>query len=120
MDNPTQREIHIKVREAPDYKRIGATGVYGGLTPNGHLMCNFFIEFNELPTELKHTLQADGSLGPPELHQSMPTLPTLIRELQVGVLLAPQLVRSIGEWFIAQSDMLQQMIQSNNPQTEKE
>jgi hypothetical protein len=120
MDKPTGREISIKVREAPDYKRIGATGVYGGLTPTGHLMCNFFIEFNELPTELKQTLQDDGSLGSLELNQTGSTVPTLIRELQVGILLAPQLVRSIGEWFIAQSDLLEQLRQSTTPQMDKE
>ena len=120
MDNSTRRDLTIKVREAPDYKRIGATGVYGGITPNDHLMCNFFIEFNELPTELKHIIQADGNWGPPELNEPTPTGLTVIRELQVGILLAPQLVRSIGEWFIAQSDLLERMIQPNNRQMEKE
>jgi hypothetical protein len=59
-------------------------------------------------------------LGPPELHQTTPTAPTLIRELQVGILLAPQVVRSIGEWFIAQSDLLEQMMQRTNQQIDKE
>ena len=78
------------------------------------MKCNFFIEFNELPTELKHIIQADGNWGPPELNEPTPTGLTVIRELQVGILLAPQLVRSIGEWFIAQSDLLERMIQPNS------
>ena len=111
MDHPSGRNILVKFREAPDYKKVGATGIYGGITSTGELLCHFFIEFQEIPDELTHIVQ-DGNLVPEGGNLSTPTI---IRELQVGVLLPGHVVRSIGEWFIAQSDVLAQITQQNNP-----
>ena len=111
MENPSSRNIFVKFREAPDYKKVGATGIYGGLTPSGEVLCHFFIEFREIPDELKHIVQ-DGNLVPEE--GNSPT-PTFIRELQVGVLVSAQVVRAIGEWFITQSNTIEQMAQGKNP-----
>src|SRR5262249_8707947 len=111
MENPSSRNVLVKFREASDYKKVGATGIYGGITPGGEGLCHFFIEFREIPDELTHIVQ-DGALVPEE--RNLPT-PTIIRELQVGVLLPAQVVRSIGEWFITQSNTIEQLSQGNNP-----
>ena len=118
MDAPPWREINIKVIEARDYKKLGATGVVGGFTPNGHLMCNFFIESVELPAELKHIVAEDGNLVPAQANQEPTNIHTLVRELQVGLLLSPQLVHSIAEWFVAQSTALRK-IQAEQESAEK-
>lgn len=112
MDNPSGRKILVKFREAPDYKKVGATGIFGGITPTGHVLCHFFIDFQEIPSEMTHIVQEGGNLAP-EAGNQFP--PNIIRELQVGVLLPPQILRSVGEWFIAQSDTIEQIAQENNP-----
>src|SRR5215470_7700056 len=111
MENPSTRNILVKFREAPDYKKVGATGIYGGITTTGELLCHFYIEFHEIPDEQRHIVK-DGSLVP-EPGSSSTT--ALIRELQVGVLLPAHIIRSIGEWFIVQSNTIEQIAQANNP-----
>jgi hypothetical protein len=112
MDNPSSRNILIKFKEAPDYKKVGATGIYGGMTPTGQVLCHFFIDFAQIPEEVTHIVQEDGQLVP----ESGPTTASIIiRELQVGILLPPNVLRAIGEWFIAQSNTIEQIAQGNNP-----
>ena len=103
MDTAPGRNVVVKYQEAPGYKKVGATGVYGGVTPTGHILCHFFMDWREIPPIQEHTIQPDGALITKELSD---TLPVIIRELQVGVLFAPQIAKSIGEWLIQQSDIV--------------
>ena len=43
------KEVKIVYRFAPEYRESYANGCYGGFTPKGEIMVNFFTECSEVP-----------------------------------------------------------------------
>jgi len=97
-----QRKILVRYRESPDYRRVPATGVFGGPTPAGDLMCNFFLETRAVPEEVEIEIDAGGAAKEKQPPQEDPEV--FVREIQVGILLNPNVARSIGEWLIQRSE----------------
>jgi len=97
-ENRTVKIVAV-YEKSNDYEIVPASGVWGGLNPQGDLVANFFVEQNQLPEEIEITVGEDGrKLGevpkyPRESH-------TTRRLLQVGVVMRPEIAKSIGEWFI--------------------
>lgn len=98
-----QKRISIQYAEAPGYRKIAATGVWGGPTPSGDLLCNFFIESGAPPKSLIIDI---GSKGEPIEKPLFEEGKIFIRELQVGILLNPGVAKAVGEWLIKRADEL--------------
>ncbi len=96
-----QKKVKIKYREAPYYRRVGSTGIFGGPTPNGELLCNFFIESRVYPDEVEIQINDNGSTVE---NASYREKDLFYRELQFGVLLPPHTAKVIGEWLIRRAD----------------
>ena len=100
-----ERKVRVKFSHSRDYRQVPATGVYGGPNASGQLVCNFFIENREIPEKIDITIKSTGQV------EEVPafTEPSLfIRELQVGIVLAPHAAKSIGEWMIQKANELLQ------------
>ncbi|PKN30747.1 MAG: hypothetical protein CVU64_02020 [Deltaproteobacteria bacterium HGW-Deltaproteobacteria-21] len=96
-----QDEINVKYTKSPDYKIMAATGAFGGPTPQGEILCNFFIEFQEPP---EHQVLTIGEGGEVKREMTKVGKAYFTRELQVGVLLRPDLARVIGKWLIESAE----------------
>ena len=101
MEKLQKKHVSIKYQKTTDYKIIPATGAYGGSTPQGEVMCNFYVEYLAPPDLVKLEINpADGTSK-----ESMKGLNnSFIRELNVGVLMRPDIAKTIGKWLIEQAN----------------
>jgi hypothetical protein len=95
-----EKEIKISFEKSKDFKLFPATGAWGGPNPQGEIVCNFFVEHRNHPEEL--TLHVDGQTG--KVKKEDRKEGPLVRELQVGVIMRPDIARSVGEWLIKKAD----------------
>ncbi len=103
MANSKEKTISIEYNRANDFKLVPATGAFGGPNGQSEIVCNFFTEFSKYPEGDKFIVDALTSKA--ELSPSQNTeAQTFIRELQVGVVMRPDIARSVGEWLIKTAD----------------
>jgi hypothetical protein len=96
------KEIKISFVKSKDFKFLPATGAWGGPNPQGEIVCNFFMEHRSYPEELKvHLDSKTGKIKKEALSEG-----PLIRELQVGIVMRPDIARAVGEWLVKQSDQV--------------
>jgi hypothetical protein len=101
-------KVLIQFERSPNYRLVAADGAWGGPTPRGHIIVNFFVDVPVAPLSVTHALSEDGQLGP-EVERS-PTQndarPRVSREFEMGVLLSPEDAESIANWLLDQVDMV--------------
>jgi hypothetical protein len=102
MEEHDKTKIKVTFSQAQDYRKVAATGVWGGPAPSGDLLCNFFIEYMRFPDELEITLSPMG-----DKESENPIFKdekTFIREIQIGVMMSPLVAKSVGEWMIKRAE----------------
>lgn len=80
-----------------DYKLHYINGAYGGLTPRGDLICNFFFEYKELPEEEEHIIEGDQLKLKPEGINTVPR--EVLREMKTGVIMTPDQAEKLASWL---------------------
>jgi hypothetical protein len=106
MEKLPKKIVNIKYKRMSDYKTIPATGAVGGATPQGEVMCNFFVEYKETPDLLKLEINpADGSSKEIEKVEK----DTFVREIEIGILMRADVAKLIGEWLIEQAEVVLQI-----------
>jgi hypothetical protein len=100
-NNMSQRKVLVKYKESKDYRKGAASGVFGGPTPAGGLMCNFFLETRAVPDQVEIEIDSSGAAIEKPVTEEEGEV--FIREILFGVLLSPQVARSIGDWLIQRS-----------------
>ena len=94
-------EIKVKYSYAPDYRKIPATGAWGGLSPNAEIVINFFVEFQSPPDSTILKFDETGKIEEKkdegeELH--------VTRELLVGVVMRPDIAKSVGQFLLRNAE----------------
>ena len=100
--------VRIEFDKAADFRLIAADGAWGGPTPRGRIMVNFFVDVPVSPYSVTHELSPDGQLGP-EVDRSPSHdegTPRVAREVQVGILLSPEDAEGIAHWLLEQVELL--------------
>jgi len=95
-DQKTQ--ITISFRCAPDYKLYPATGVYGGLTPDGHIMMHFMVEHATIPNYQTVKVEEGGAVNPTQIIDSVASGDTE-RNLVCGAMISPNTDLSLAKWL---------------------
>ena len=70
-------------------------GAYGGFTPRGELLCNFFFEYQRLPSEEVASVK-DNRLSTIKTDISKNEV---LRELKVGVVMKPEEAKNLADWI---------------------
>jgi len=100
--------VRIEFERSHLYRIVPADGAWGGPTPRGHILVNFFVDVPVSPLSVTHTLSADGQLGPEV--ERMPAgsegAPRVSREFEVGVLLSPDDAESVARWLLDQVELV--------------
>ncbi len=102
MNDENSKKVLIIYSRAQDFKIVPATGVWGGLSPQGEVICNFFLEQPMQPDKMEVTIDNRGKAIKEEVINKN-TEPLFSRELQVGVVMRPDIAARVGEWLIEQS-----------------
>jgi|WetSurMetagenome_2_1015567.scaffolds.fasta_scaffold905974_1 hypothetical protein len=77
-----------------DYRLLPVTGAFGGPTPSGDILAEFFVERRTAPEKIVMEISggtANEISREGERH---------VRELVVGLLIRPDVAHSIGLWLI--------------------
>lgn len=104
----TEKKIKIKFKEGTGFRYVTATGVFGGPTPSGDLLCNFFLEYRTMPEGIDVSVDAQ-TLNPVEKQIYPEGNDLFIRELQVGVFMSAPTAKVVGEWLINRAEELMKM-----------
>ena len=90
-------EITIVFTKADNYRILPVAGVWGGLTPQGDVIAEFFLERRELPDSVTMDVKEEGGKAREVAREGGDKI---VRELQVGISLQPDQAYSIGAWLI--------------------
>ena len=90
-------EIKIIYRFSPDYKESYANGCYGGCTPKGEILINFFTEYFEVPQSETYGLTENGNLA--NLKVKEPENVPVIRSITQGIILSKENAKEIQAWL---------------------
>lgn len=104
MEKLEGKKIKVVFSQAREYRKVSATGVWGGPAPSGEILCNFFVEQNSYPDELEINLSPTGEVASenPIFKEEI----TVIREIQICVVMSPHVAKSVGEWMIKRAEEL--------------
>ena len=111
-----ERKIKFRYIFPDNYNPVYCNGTYGGVSPNGEIIANFFLERMPIPNSVIQNVNEDGTLSgiveadPENLGE------TVIRYVSTGIVLSENSARSIYDWLGAQIQELdnRKEIQNNN------
>jgi hypothetical protein len=92
-------EIKITFRKAPGYRIIPVTGAWGGVNPQGEIVFDLFVEKLEVPESIR--IRVEPGRPPAEIAREGQVH---VRESQMGVVVRPDIARSLGEWLIQKAN----------------
>lgn len=98
-------KVLVEYSKSKEYRMIAATGAWGGVSPQGEVICNFFVEQTAEPGKIEMTLDAQGKAVAESIEKKS-ELKTFVRELQIGIVMRPDIAKSIGQWLIMLSDKI--------------
>lgn len=95
-----------------DYNPKYANGAYGGVSPTGEIVVNFYLERLPVPKEDTYTRESDGRIG--EFTKRIPQdiNDLVIRYIQNGVILSLDHAKAIHTWLgekIKEAEQLEQL-----------
>ena len=90
-------KIKVRYEYSGEYKKIPVTGVWGGISPNAEIIANFFVEFQKKPKQFEIQIDNAGNV----IEQPSEDEKIFIRELLIGLVMRPDIARSIGEFLIS-------------------
>ena len=93
--------IKINFKKPLDHKTYPVSGAWGGPTPQGDILCNFYIEHTEIPDSLE--LEVDLATGKPK-EKVTDSGKVYVREILTSLLLRPDIAISIGKWLIRKAE----------------
>lgn len=101
-------QVAFKYKFPETYNPVYTNGAYGGLTSQGEIALNFYIERQPIPYEQKHEVNSEGTLGPlmnqvPEVDEGVLNV---IRYVTVGVIMNPDTAKRIYDFLGKQLNIL--------------
>ena len=98
-ESESVKRVNVRYTAAKEYRRLAATGAYGGVNPQGEIVFDFYVEHRELPDSFVLEVSEDG----PSKETKHDGQIGFVRERQVGIVLRPDLALTIGNWLIDQA-----------------
>ena len=92
-------EIKIAFRKAADYRIIPVTGAWGGVNPQGEIVFDLFVEKLEVPESVQ--IKVEPGRPPVEIAREGQVH---VRESQIGIVVRPDIARSLGEWLLQKAN----------------
>ena len=90
-----------------NYNPVYCNGAYGGISSQGEIVANFFLERMPIPNSITNSINNDGTLSgdietdPEDLKE------TVIRYVSTGIILSENSARSIYQWLGKQINELE-------------
>ncbi len=94
-----ERSIEFQYIFSDDYNPIYCNGAYGGVSTQGEIIVNFYLERMPIPNKMTHKLNADGTLGRVEKTDPDTLDSKVIRFVSSGIILSESSAKSIYNWL---------------------
>jgi len=110
-EEPLPKTVRFIYTKSDDHKVIYANGIHGGITLQGEVAFDLFLE-QRLATKAEvHSIKEDGTLGPktktePEIEPPEQGQAIVIREKRVGVILSRDAAKNIAEWILKKVEQI--------------
>ena len=91
----TSKKIGFRFKKDDNYRLVPVNGVWGGPTPRGDIMVDFFYESQSLPEVIQQEVTPEGTLGKELVKRST----EIQRTVLVGIILTAEQADSIGRWL---------------------
>jgi len=96
MDGKKAQEIKVYYKRDKNYRILPATGAFGGVTPQGEVSVDFFVERRLPPKHIVMHVSPDT----PAQEMERDGEERMVRESLVGLVLRPDIALSIGRFLI--------------------
>ena len=83
-------------------------GVIGGITPSGFIHFAVFSERPSIPRHVVNQVTKDGKVGP-EIPSLMENRGSIVRELEVDLIMSSQVAVLLRDWLNGQIDALEEL-----------
>ena len=90
------KEILIHYIKTSSYRTYHVDGAYGGLTPQGGIYCEFYVERNVTPKTISYGVDNKGRLGVPKKTTGKEGF---VREIECGIALDVKTARALRNWL---------------------
>lgn len=98
-------ELNVFYKRDDNYRLIPVTGIYGGITPQGLISADLFVDKPSTPEHITVSIDERGNAT-----ESAISRQDVTRELLVGLLVNPQIARVMGSWLISKADEYDKLI----------
>ena len=102
------KTVRMKYVFKEDYNPAYITGAYGGISPAGELVANFYMERMPIPNSVTYALSESGNLG--EVVSVDPEDFVMVRYVQSGVIMNKAAAVFIRDWL---NDQIRKMEDNN-------
>jgi len=108
MSEEPKKEKITKVKflyiKPEKYEPVYVNGLFGGMTPRGELLCNFFYEHHDVPEEEHYDVE-DGKLKTDKTIQIQRVKPKpseviYRRDLRVALIIPAHQVSNMANWML--------------------
>jgi len=98
LEEHSMKTIKFKYKFRDDYNPVYVNGAYGGITPKGEIIANFFLERHAIPKKETLNIEEDNDtkrveFEPGDLHDS------LVRYVETGIVMNVDTAREIITWL---------------------
>ncbi|OPY80022.1 MAG: hypothetical protein A4E65_01650 [Syntrophorhabdus sp. PtaU1.Bin153] len=101
-------DIHVFYKTAKEYRSLPVSGVYGGISPQGMVHADLFIEKAGAPEST--VMRVDETTGEAFELSRHPEQQPMVREFLVGLVMRPEVAKAIGQWLIQQAAQMEQQM----------
>lgn len=108
-DAPTPPVLRYDYIKGNLYRIVHADGVVGGIAPSGNLVFSFFNERLAIPQQVTHSIVLEGegvAKIAEEIRSQRVTRESLVREVEVGIVMDFNNVESLHRWLGEQLEKL--------------
>ena len=108
-------KVKFVYKRAEDYQQCFVDGAYGGFSPRGDFVCDFFFEFKEGPTEQEANIRE----GVDQLDYVKPApreMAEFTREVRLGIIMSPQEMINLRDWMNKRIDEVKEKFSASAEQ----
>jgi hypothetical protein len=108
--------VKIKFEKSPDHKTHPVSGVWGGATPQGDILCHIFVEHLAVQDVMELEFDIDSGKT---IDKNSTDEKVYVREILTSLLVRPDIAMSIGTWLISKAEAIKKSRQVTPQDTKR-
>lgn len=93
------KKINFKYKFTEDYNPEYINGAYGGVSPRGEIIVNFYFERTPIPYEENYNINKDGDIVGLSKTHPKDHAANIIRYVPTGIVMNLESAKSVYQWL---------------------